>query len=248
MQTRVVPDIQWVSMRVAKSFSQLAERIRDPFATSGCQRKADELCQRFVTEILREWGLSGEGLERPLPGHLITMMHVQTIRTVCNGLFIDVLDKNPSAFGATCPYLVRKLAAGIFEYPFVPAVGDPTFQYDEPQWLDVSGIEIPGLCHSLQPDVLNKEHKRIVRSMKGTRPLSWTPVRIVQKHKDLLRVRPLGDQSVCPTALLFRLVARCIELCIASLPASCHFDRTSHEAVTHFLQQRTFCNSFVWTL
>ena len=202
VQTRVVPDIQWGSMRLTKSLSQLAERIRDPFSTIDCQRKADETCQQFVTEILREWGLSGDGLERPLPGHLITMMHVQTIRTLCKGLFIDVLDKNPSAFGATCPYLVRKLAAGIFEYPLVHAVGGPTFRYDElrKSW-------------PLSLDVLNNEHKAIVRSMRGTRPLTWTPVRILQKHKDLLRVRPLGDQSACPTALLFRLVARCIELC-----------------------------------
>ena len=293
-QTRIVPDERWLLTHVSQSLAELAAKIRDPFREQLPQYHIDELCESFSEVIVSDW-LSGQfGSE--IVQHAITVQPIRAIQSLCQGLFVDVLDKNPSAFCAICPWLVREAAANIFEYPTTDAlqcnrafaltepvhthacvgvmqtrfqvgdvvhvdpnsedtcwfkgrtypslafagklraIGGGTFRYDAVGWLNTSGFEIPELCDELQPDVLNAKHAAISKEIRGQRPSDWTPVRVVHKHKDLLRVRPIGDQSVCPTALLFREVARCVELCVATLPVSCHFDRSSHLAVTQFLQ------------
>ena len=67
-------------------------------------------------------------------------------------------------------------------------------------------------------------------------PSDWTPLRIVPKNNNLLRARPLGDQSVRPIALLCRVAAQCVELCVATIPAEWHFDRTNHQEVMALLR------------
>ena len=138
--------------------------------------------------------------------------------------------------GTVCTTCKHAFPSRVFEGK-VRCVGGSSFRYNMTDWLEVQNISLRGVADSLQPGLLNSDHREIVRKKLGQRQADWTPVRIIFKHKDLSKVRPLGDQSVSPTALLFRVIARCIELCLSALPVKSHFDRTSHEAVVQFLQQ-----------
>ena len=51
----------------------------------------------------------------------------------------------------------------------------------------------------------------------------------------------MGDQSVSPVSLLFRVAARFIDLCLLEFPATSHFDVSSTQALVKRLQQ--FCES-----
>ena len=84
-----------------------------------------------------------------------------------------------------------------------------------------------GSSEDLTPGALNKKYSRIVGGQRGNRPFSLPMVRRLAKQKNLTASRPIGDQSVCPDAVLQTLLGRVIDLLLLTIPDTEHFDASS---------------------
>ncbi|CAE8613486.1 unnamed protein product [Polarella glacialis] len=108
---------------------------------------------------------------------------------------------------------------------------------DNNTWIDILGLEVPGLRPEMQPVSINKQFSRLWANSLGSREASWGRVRAVPKNKNVAISRPLGDQSRNPLSLCCRLLARFLDLCIATLPPELHMDRSTHSAVVGELRR-----------
>ena len=267
VQTRLLPDNSWTVSCVSQGLSDMACKLRDPFDHACCRERVADLVRTFTETLVSSWGYPVHA-NSPWCGGYLTVRAADEISRVCKGLWVEVLDKNPSSLVALCPALAKQLADSLFQSPSQIAypcgsvfrsirpvilrvdsmgsqlplpigsivhlvemgvdgcmfqegfatksdvthcfemVGGQSFRFDVPDWVSVSDITIPGLRPDLQPGTLISKHATVWRSMRGTRSESWTPARIVPKDKNLCAARPLGDQTVCRLALLFRVPAR----------------------------------------
>ena len=110
VQTPIVPSGEWASRKLIEAFMNLALSVRDPFVLCGCEleERVNQVVQVVAYRLSDEW-VSTHGASAPLLA--LSAEHVAAARKLCKGLYVEVLDKNPSSFAAMCPYLAQQIAA-----------------------------------------------------------------------------------------------------------------------------------------
>ena len=238
--TRLTPSKMSVHRDICRGLYDLADKLKDPYMPQQQPSELDitSLVVSTSEKLLQLWEWPAQN-QRLHTGRFVTSEVAKRIRQATEGLVVEFLDKNPTAFVAMCPKLFQEVADAMFEFPrdVAPSEGiNFSFCGSESAWLDLENILVPGLRKELQPGFLNKRFHRVWKASLGKREPSWCKVRIIPENKDCLRGRPLGDQSTSPLSVLFRIMSRFIDLCLATLPVASHWDRVTHGAFISELQ------------
>lgn len=238
--TRLMPSRMSVHRDLCRGLYDLADKLKDPYLLHQQLAELDisSLVMSTSEKLLKLWEWPAQNRQLHT-GRFVTSEVAKRVRQATDGLVVEFLDKNPTAFVAMCPKLFQQVADAMFEFPrnVTPCDGiNFSFCGSESSWLSVENLMVPGLRKELQPGFLNKHFHRIWKASLGKREPSWCRVRIIPKNKDCLRGRPLGDQSTSPLSVLFRIMSRFLDLCLSTLPVASHWDRVTHGAFISELQ------------
>ena len=110
------------------------------------------------------------------------------------------------------------------------------YSIDGAHWPDLEHLHVEGLKPNLQPTSVNGRFAQVWRKQLGSRPTCVSKLRFLPKVKGPLKMRPLADQSTWPYSLVFRIIARYIDLTLSQF-CGIHCDKPSHSKFLEYLRE-----------
>ena len=158
--TRLMPSRMSVHRDLCRGLYDLADKLKDPYLLHQQLAELDisSLVMSTSEKLLKLWEWPAQNRQLHT-GRFVTSEVAKRVRQATDGLVVEFLDKNPTAFVAMCPKLFQQVADAMFEFPrnVTPCDGiNFSFCGSESSWLSVENLMVPGLRRELQPGFLNK--------------------------------------------------------------------------------------------
>jgi len=170
------------------------------------------------------------------------------------GLVVDIIDKNPNELSICCPLVWKYVTYKMFQHPLdtLQLTTGAEFTYsasDTTPWPDLDSFcsmeASVGVADYLTVSSINSTYKHLLCKRLQGREMEWGTARVLLKQSNLLKGRPLIDQSASPLCLIGRILARVIDLCLHKLPTATHFNMRATTAISAKLQ---LVNAHIHTL
>ena len=113
-RTRVVPGKRSTLRDVQRGFSRTARALLDPWCCDTVKEKLEATSKEFSQLLADSWRVFDARSDAQ--GHHVLMADVLQVKRLCEGLFIEALDKNTSEFVCMCPRMYFLQACGLFQH------------------------------------------------------------------------------------------------------------------------------------